>query len=408
MNRDGSLKHSFNEDECRLVPLGHWNWKWNAARSKYHTYEHELLGGVLVLASQQRIIGNNPVTWLCDQDSVKYFMDSPPPEQKQLRRWWVFLSQLQIAVRHIQGLKSELSDYLSRNSFDERFGQSSSEMAKDAFAKMDVQLDLFMKTTQPQNKWEKEELLKDYAAIMKQLQPGQVKLIAGEQWAMAKDALCKEDRVCVPESHLEETLRWSHTVNGHPAGQRSLWFFDRHFHCNKNESEKKRLMTEVTKDCHCILGKPNSQVDRGERGNLPICSYAEICRVPRLHAPAPLCWAQLCVDGHVRALQIRVFPMNKKADSETVLKTLFEECIQFYGLPKVIHSDQDVRLTAAGNWYSGVLETLGYEIQFGTPYLRTKNALCERQIRSLKQWCGSSWRRRRGGTGSESYPTQYT
>ena len=180
VNRDGSPKHSYNEDEWRLVPLRHWNWKWNAARSKYHTYEHELLGGLLVLASQQRISGNNPVTWLCDQDSVKYFMDSPPPEQKRPRRWWVFLSQLRLAVHHIQGLKNELSDYLSRNSFEERLGQSSEEMAKDAFAKMDVQLDRFMKTTQPQNKLGKEELLKDYAAIMKQLQPGQVKLIAGE------------------------------------------------------------------------------------------------------------------------------------------------------------------------------------------------------------------------------------
>ena len=90
---------------------------------------------------------------------------------------------------------NELSDYLSRNSFDERLGQSSEEMAKDAFAKMDVQLDLFMKTTQPQNKWGKEKLLKDWAAIMKQLQPGQVKLITSEQWAMTKDALYKEDRV---------------------------------------------------------------------------------------------------------------------------------------------------------------------------------------------------------------------
>ena len=77
---------------------------------------------------------------------------------------------------------------------------------KNAFAKMDVQLDLFMMTTQPQRKWGKEELLKDYAAILKQRQPGQVKLIAGEQWAMMNDALYKEDRVCVPESHPEERL----------------------------------------------------------------------------------------------------------------------------------------------------------------------------------------------------------
>ena len=64
---------------------------------------------------------------------------------------------------------------------DERLGQSSEEMAKDAFAKRDVQLDLFMKTTQPQKKWGKEELLKDYAAIIKPVQPGHVKLIAGKQ-----------------------------------------------------------------------------------------------------------------------------------------------------------------------------------------------------------------------------------
>ena len=80
----------------------------------------------------------------------------------------------------------------------------------------------------------------------------------------------------------------------------------------------------------------------------------------------------------------RLFPMNTKADSETVLKTLFEEWVQVYGLPKVIHSDQDVHLTAAGKWYRGALETLGCEIQFDTPYLRTKNALCVWQIRSFK------------------------
>ena len=187
-----------------------------------------------------------------------------------------------LAVHHIQGLKNELSDYLSRNSFDERHGAIFRRNGKRRVRQDGLQLDLFMKTTQPQKKSGKEELLKDYAASMKQLQPGQVKLIAGEKWAMTKDALYKEVRVCVPDSHLEETLRWSHTVNGHPAVQRSLWFFDRHFDCNKNESQRKRLMTEVTKDCHCILGKPNSPFDRGEMGNLPIPHMVNSVVSPRI------------------------------------------------------------------------------------------------------------------------------
>ena len=48
------MKSDYDSEEWRLVPLLHWNWKWNAARSHYHTYEQELLAGVLVLVSQHR------------------------------------------------------------------------------------------------------------------------------------------------------------------------------------------------------------------------------------------------------------------------------------------------------------------------------------------------------------------
>ena len=46
LNRDGSLKHDYPTSERRLVPLGHWNWKWNQARSNYSTYDQELLAGI--------------------------------------------------------------------------------------------------------------------------------------------------------------------------------------------------------------------------------------------------------------------------------------------------------------------------------------------------------------------------
>ena len=56
LNRDGSLKDDYPTSEWRLVPLGHWNWKWNRARSNYSTYDQKLLAGMLVLS-------HNPDSW---------------------------------------------------------------------------------------------------------------------------------------------------------------------------------------------------------------------------------------------------------------------------------------------------------------------------------------------------------
>ena len=91
-NRNGSLKHEYPASEWRLLPLGHWNWKWNQAGSNYSTYDQELLAGMLVLSWQSRLLGSNPIVWLCDQEPVKSFQKGPPPEGPKLKRWWTYLS----------------------------------------------------------------------------------------------------------------------------------------------------------------------------------------------------------------------------------------------------------------------------------------------------------------------------
>ena len=73
LNRDGTLKHDYPANEWSQVPLGHWNWKWNQARSNYNTYNRELLAGMLVLSSQSRLLHTNPIVWVCDQEPVKTF-----------------------------------------------------------------------------------------------------------------------------------------------------------------------------------------------------------------------------------------------------------------------------------------------------------------------------------------------
>ena len=60
-NRDGSLKQDYPSNDWRLVPLSHWNWKWNQARSNYSTYDQELVVGMLVISSQSQLLGSNPI-----------------------------------------------------------------------------------------------------------------------------------------------------------------------------------------------------------------------------------------------------------------------------------------------------------------------------------------------------------
>ena len=88
LNRECTGNHSYPDDKWVRDPLGHWNWKWNQARGNYSTYEQELLAGMLVLSSQSRLLGSNPVVWLCDQVLVRTFQKGPPPGKAKLRRWW--------------------------------------------------------------------------------------------------------------------------------------------------------------------------------------------------------------------------------------------------------------------------------------------------------------------------------
>ena len=92
------------------------------------------------------LLGSNRIVWLCDQEPMKSFQKGPPPEKAKLKRWWTYLSQFRLTVHHIPGIKKELSDYISRNNFDALKGESSEALAKEAFQRMDVQLDLSMRT----------------------------------------------------------------------------------------------------------------------------------------------------------------------------------------------------------------------------------------------------------------------
>ena len=152
----------------------------NQARGNYSTYEQELLAGMLVLSSQARLLGSNPV---CNQEPIRTFQKGPPPEKAKVRRWWTYLSQLRLTVHHIQGVKEECADYISRNNFDALIGARSRALAKEAFSRMDVHLDLNMTMIRPLDELQQSEYLKEFGDIYKHLEERLEPLLVNQdQW----------------------------------------------------------------------------------------------------------------------------------------------------------------------------------------------------------------------------------
>ena len=98
------------------------------------------------------------------------FKKGPPPEKAKLRRWWTYLIQLRLSSHHIEVVKNECTDYFSHNKCDDMFGARSEELAKEAFSRMDVHLDLDMTMIRPQDGLQQVEYLKEFWDIYKRLE----------------------------------------------------------------------------------------------------------------------------------------------------------------------------------------------------------------------------------------------
>ena len=88
----------------------------------------------------------------------------------KLRPWWTYLSQLRLSVHHIQGVKNECADYISRNNFYDMTGARSEELTKEAFSRMDVHLDLNMTMIIPLDELQQVKYLKEFGDIYKHLE----------------------------------------------------------------------------------------------------------------------------------------------------------------------------------------------------------------------------------------------
>ena len=181
---------------------------------------------MLVPSSPSRLLESNPVVWLCDQEPVRTFQNESPPEKAKLRRQRTYLSQLRLSVNHMQGVKNECADYVSRNNFDDMIGARSEELAKEAFSRMNVHLDLNMTMIRALDGLKQVEYLEEFGDIYKRLEKRLKPFLVNlQQWKRDKTYLWHEDRIVVPRDRIPALLKWTHESSGHVGADRTLKLF---------------------------------------------------------------------------------------------------------------------------------------------------------------------------------------
>ena len=329
---------------------------------------------MLLLSSQSRLLGTNPLVWLCDQEPVKTFQKGPRPEKAKLKRWSTYLSQFKLTVHHKRGIKNEMVDYISRNNFDALLGESSGALAKEAFQRMDVQLDLSMGSAGVLERWSLRDYQAEYQCVLNSLSDGvETGRIDGDRSYKDNQFLYNEDPIVVPEAQLDGRLQWAHLSSGHTRCNRSVGFLTERFYSRLTCVELRARMQTIVDSCSCHASKQSDSRDRGRVSSLPIPYCANsLLYVDFIHSLPKFGGYNSCLVftcGLTRFL--RAFSLNKKITGEQTVNILVEQWFEHYGARGQVHSDEDVRIRSDSGWYKRVLDAPNVHLTTGVPYIHT-------------------------------------
>ena len=211
------------------------------------------------------------MVWLSDQEPVRTFKKGPPPEKPKLRRWLTYLSQLRLSVHHMQGVKNECADHSSHNIFDDMIGARSEKLAKEAFSRMEVHLDLNMTMIRSLDGLQQVEYLKEFGYFYKRpekrLEPV---LVNQEHWKQDRTYLWHEDRMVVPSRRILALLKWTHGSSGHVDADCTLKPFKKWFHSTSSDDQLQKALQPILDKCPCRSCEPEDIRDRGPYSTLPI------------------------------------------------------------------------------------------------------------------------------------------
>ena len=150
-------------------------------------------------------------------------------------------------------------------------GESSEALAKEAFQRMDVQLDLSMRTAGILEGWSLTDYQSEYKEILQTLSTSlEPRVIDRHQWYKINQYLFYKDRIVVAEARLDGCLKWFHLSSGHTGANRSMDFFRECFYSSLTLTELRSRMQTIVDACGCHASRQSNSRDRGLISSLPI------------------------------------------------------------------------------------------------------------------------------------------
>jgi transposase InsO family protein len=323
---------------------------------------------------------------------VKEFYKNDPLENSRQRRWWLFCTQFRLSIAHIPSCKNELPDLLSRESFNEKYSVDIDSLARCAFAKLDVQLDLRLESLPedfpvPSPSDSDEDLT--FSSIWNSLMCHESTCSEndGKMYYKSVDSLFCERKRALPVSCLSRVVSRIHKLFAHPGPDKTVYFLLKEFSVPLKISDLRLQVKNLLSSCRvCAENKPPGISDIGLVGALPIphlvndLIYLDF-RV--MDGFGGFDYLLVVMDGLSRFVQL--FPVSKHISGEQVLSLLFSRWIQPFGLPGEIHSDNDVRFASSKGVYQSVLRALGCRCSFSSPRHPQGNSMVERMNRTVLQ-----------------------
>ena len=164
-----------------------------------------------------------------------------------------------------------MADYISRNNFDALLDESSQASTKEAFQRMDVQLDLSMRTAGVLKVRSPIDHQSEYQCVLDPLSDClEARLIDGNRCYEDNQYLYYEDLTVVREAGLDGCLQWAHLSSGHTGCNGSVRFFRERFYSRLTWVELHARTEPIVDSCGYHASKQSNSCDRGLVPSLPI------------------------------------------------------------------------------------------------------------------------------------------